>query len=385
MRATDIFTTKILALSGMMVLTGTINTLAFKFQDAEGYKHGLTMTVQMFIGEYFNILILVFPLMFASNKLEKHFNGLQRIADTNKKSTQVSWISMALGGFMDAFGSGLQTLGLFLITPSVYQMMKNGAIIFTAVFTITYLKKPLYRHNWLGVTVLMIGFLTVGSSTILFPPDKKQLSDSLSDSNSTFSSLLGVALMFISLIFQGFQYVYEERIMDRAEVDPKRFIAAEGVFGTLTTTLLLFITANVRCTSFDMCGNNETLDSPSLAMIELFRNLPLFFYTLLSVFSIMVFNLTGLYLTKYVSSIFRVIIDSIRTISVWFFAVLFGFEKLKLGSFIMQIIGFMLLILGNLIYNEIIVLRFAELDKYIGEKKPNRDPEVLEEEVDEVM
>lgn len=379
MPSTDIFTSKILGLSGMMVLTGTLNTLAFKFQNQEGYKHGLTMTVQMFLGEYMNVLILCIPLMLANNKLEKHFHGLQRIADENRKTTQVKWIHMAFGGFLDAFGSGLQTVGLFLISPSVYQMMKNGAIIFTAIFTITYLKKPLYRHNWLGVGVLMVGFLIVGLSTVFFNTNgggKEQ---------PIILTLIGVLLMFFSLVFQGFQYVYEERIMDQVEVDPKRFIAAEGVFGTLTMTLLLFITARLPCYSEEMCDKDIAFDSPAAAMIQVISNGKLLFYSLLSVFSIMIFNLTGLYLTKYVSSIFRVIVDSIRTISVWFFSVLFAFETLKLGSFLMQIAGFVLLIIGNLIYNEIVVVKFLDFDKYIGEKKPNRNSEKLEEEIEEVM
>ena len=57
-----IFSTKILMISAMMVVTGSINTLAFKFQDKENYKHGLSMTVQMFIGMWLNILLLCFPL-----------------------------------------------------------------------------------------------------------------------------------------------------------------------------------------------------------------------------------------------------------------------------------------------------------------------------------
>ena len=375
---TDIFTTKILTLSGMMVLTGTLNTLAFKFQMEYDYKHGLTSTVQMFIGEYLNIIVLVLPLMLVNKKLEKHLHGVQKLADENNKTTQIKWIHMAFGGFLDAFGSGLQTVGLFLVSPSVYQMMKNGAIIFTALFTITYLKKSLYRHNWLGVGVLMIGFLVVGLSSIMYGESK-------GGSDNFLLNMIGVLLMASSLIFQGFQYVYEERIMDQVEVDPKRFIAAEGVLGTLTMTVLLFITANLPCYSEAMCDKDIAFDSPAAAMIQLMSNGRLLFYSLLSVFSIMIFNLTGLYLTKYVSSIFRVIIDSIRTISVWFFAILFGFEKLKLGSFVMQMIGFGLLIMGNLIYNEIIVIRFLDFDKYIGQKQPNRDPEQLEEEVEEVM
>lgn len=380
MTSSSVFTPKVLGISVFMVLTGTINTLAFKFQSLYNYKHGITMTDQMFIGEWLNIFILILPLMFSSKKLERHFTHLHHRASLEKKKTEVSWLRLAFGGFLDAIGSGLATVGLFLVSPSVYQMLYNGSIIFTAIFTIHYLKKPLYRHNWLGVAVLMLGFVVVGLSSIIFGDGDD------TESTDVFLNIIGVVLMSLTLIFQGFQYVYEEKILDEVEVDPMRMVTAEGVFGLLTLTLVLFVTANVPCYSDKMCDKDIAFDNPAAALIHMVRDKRVLFYSLMSVFSITFYNLTGLYLTKYVSSIFRIIIDSIRTISVWFFSVIFAFEEFQWDSFGLQLFGFVLLVLGNLIYNEILVIRWCGFDKYIGYKKPNTDPEVLQqEEIDSAM
>lgn len=354
----DVFTLKILAISGIMIMTGTINTLAFKYQSYYKYKHGITMTAQMFVGEFLNILILVIPILLDKRKREQHFLLIQHHADLRDKKVEISWFRIAFGGFLDAFGSSLQIVGLFLVSPSVYQLMKDGTIIFTAIFTIYYLKKPLYRHNWLGLMILLLGFIIVGLSSILY--------GKASDQQNTFLlNLFGVFLMFIGLIFTGFQYVYEEKILDDFELDPRRIIAAEGVLGTLTLSICLTITSYVPCYYKELCDVDIAFDNPAAAMLHL-RNGYILFYTLVSVMSIMVFNLAGLYLTKFVSSVFRLIIDSIRIITVWVFAVLLGFEEIKIGSFLLQIVGFFFLILGILIFNEIIVVSFMGFDKKIG-------------------
>ena len=106
-----------------------------------------------------------------------------------------------------------------------------------------------------------------------------------------------------------------------------------------------------------MCNIPGKLDDPGMAMVELMNNGKLLFYSILSILSIMIFNVTGLYLTKKVSSIFRIIIDSIRTISVWILSIFWGFEHFFWKAFLIQALGFILLIIGNLVYNEIIEVK----------------------------
>lgn len=150
--------------------------------------------------------------------------------------------------------------------------------------------------------------------------------------------------------------------MQKADIDPTRFVAAEGVFGTLVLTLFLFITANIPCYSEKICEKDVALDSPAAAIIQLINDPRLLIYTLISIISIMVLNITGLSLTKYVSSLFKVIIGSMGTIVIWVISVILGFEKVEAGSVIMQLTGFTLLILCNLIYNEVIVLNIVSED-----------------------
>ena len=47
-------------------------------------------------------------------------------------------------------------------------MLRGGVIVVTALFTIFFLKKRLYKHNFIGCTMAVIGITIVGVSSILF-------------------------------------------------------------------------------------------------------------------------------------------------------------------------------------------------------------------------
>ena len=81
--------------------------------------------------------------------------------------------------------------------------------------------------------------------------------------------------------------------------------------------------------------------------------------------------LCGLTITKNAGAVFKVILDTLRTITVWIISVIIRFEDLKPpGKVILELSGFIFLIMGNLIYNELVVLKFCGLHKYI---KKNRE------------
>ena len=49
------FTPKVIIATALMLTSGTMNTVAFKYQgDVYNYKHGFVQTAFMFIGEYIN-------------------------------------------------------------------------------------------------------------------------------------------------------------------------------------------------------------------------------------------------------------------------------------------------------------------------------------------
>lgn len=62
------------------------------------------------------------------------------------------------------------------------------------------------------------------------------------------------------------------------------------------------------------------------------------------------FNAFGVMITKYASAAQRATIDSCRTLTIWMVFISLGKEKFMMG----ELVGFVLLATGTLIYNEIV-------------------------------
>lgn len=81
----------------------------------------------------------------------------------------------------------------------------------------------------------------------------------------------------------------------------------------------------------------------------------------------MLFNISGVTVTKYINALARAIANLTKSILVWIVGIIITvtagknhpnlrWEKLQLSIILMQIIGFILMALGNLIYVGIIKL-----------------------------
>ena len=74
--------------------------------------------------------------------------------------------------------------------------------------------------------------------------------------------------------------------------------------------------------------------------------------------SIAIFNVCGITTTKYASAAQRSTIDTSRTVIIWIMSVWLGLETFHWQA----IIGFVMLVFGTLLYNEIIVLPIFGFD-----------------------
>lgn len=77
------------------------------------------------------------------------------------------------------------------------------------------------------------------------------------------------------------------------------------------------------------------------------------------IISIAGFNATGVMITKYASSAQRSTVDTCRTLVIWLFFLSMGQEKFLWG----ELAGFFLLVMGTLVYNEIIVVPIEFFNK----------------------
>jgi len=112
----------------------------------------------------------------------------------NIKEPNPSKLYIALPAFMDSCGSSLQVVPLLLIPASVNQMLRGGVIVFTCLFSKIFLKKQVYRHHLLGVSLLVIGFILVGIASVV-----AQSGDSGSGGVGVGGTIAGIVMVLISL------------------------------------------------------------------------------------------------------------------------------------------------------------------------------------------
>ena len=84
---------------------------------------------------------------------------------------------------------------------------------------------------------------------------------------------------------------------------------------------------------------------------------------LLTMASIAGFNVTGISTTKYASAAQRSTIDTSRTFLIWILSLILGLEDFLAW----EIPGFILLVAGTLLYNEIVVVKYFGFDQYTKE------------------
>ena len=89
-------------------------------------------------------------------------------------------------------------------------------------------------------------------------------------------------------------------------------------------------------------------------------NWKILFLIALTIFSIAFFNSSGIATTKYASAAQRSTIDTSRTFLIWIMSVALGLETWKPW----EIPGFILLVCGTLLYNEIVIVTYLGFDQY---------------------
>ena len=82
------------------------------------------------------------------------------------------------------------------------------------------------------------------------------------------------------------------------------------------------------------------------------------FLIFLFMLSIGSFNVSGITTTKYASAAQRSTIDTSRTFLIWIMSLLLGLETFLPW----EIPGFILLVAGTLIYNEIVIIKYWGFD-----------------------
>lgn len=284
-------------------------------------------------------------------------------AQSQKKLVNINPLWLAIPAACDFTGSTLMFVALTMVPASVYQMMRGAIVIITALFSVCFLGRKLYKHHWWSILIIFIGVAEVGWVSTW---EKYYI-----PSTTGGSELMGISLLIASQCFTGIMFIVEEKLLSDYYLDPFVVVGHEGMWGLMFYLFVLPIMQCVHCGVMwadlnnkqygvlaGMCNYNY-LENSAYAFYQMGQNPWLVIQTIISMFSIASFNGFGIATTKYASAAQRSTIDTSRTALIWFFSCILLGAPWELPS----LIGFAMLVFGTLVFNEIVVLEFWGFDE----------------------
>ena len=384
------------------VITGSANTILNKYmlstesKDTKFDIHPWFITFGMFIGESFSLILYYISIKNKKNKnestenlteLKEDNNFLNSNNSTNTESSEEKKIPKCyifiIPALCDFFGSTIATFGLVYLSSSIYQMMRGILIIFVMILSIIILKSKMKIYNYLGALILIIGLILTGISPMVEGNEEEN------------SEMKGIILIIISQIFSAFQYVVEEKIVRNYIVDSFQMVGFEGMWGSIVYIVILIIFQFINCKKFNtnlkknICayreGHETYLENTIFAFEQMLEKKILILLFMLYITSIGIFNISGINLMEYSSSAARAVLDNLRTILIWFYFLLIpqssNYEELEESFKFLQLFGFILIIIGNMIYNQLLDIKYLGLSKFSKTNEENEKKRIIQKEL----
>ncbi len=277
---------------------------------------------------------------------------------------------LAIPALCDFITSTLLYVALNFIPGSIYQMMRGGTIITTFIFSICFLKYKVQKYQILGCLLAFLGVFVVGVSNMVFRGGDTFDSSAVIYFLVQSSQIVGYILIVISMFFNGFFFVFQQKLLNKYHLDPLEVVGYEGLFGLCGYLILLPIISFIPCRfGVDACVFNHQgfpfFQRPFEYFSAAFSNGALLFFCTLGIFSIATFNIAGVTVTKNINALARSIADVTRTILVWGIGLIvtvsagtiypnYEWQLTNGGAIALQLVGFVILVSGNLVYNKII-------------------------------
>ncbi|XP_053106132.1 solute carrier family 35 member F6 [Hemicordylus capensis] len=327
-----------LFLAGLMLVTGSINTLSAKWADKlsapscngtdlHNFQHPFLQAVGMFLGEFSCLAVFYLLLCCDRRKPEPTMGPPQPF-------NPFLFLPPAL---CDMTGTSLMYVALNMTSASSFQMLRGAVVIFTGLLSVAFLQRKLAPSQWLGILVTILGLVVVGLADLLSSDGEKHRLSQV---------ITGDLLIIMAQVIVAIQMVLEEKFVYKHDVHPLRAVGTEGFFGFVILSLILIPMYYIPGGSFS--GNPRGVLEDALDAFCQIGHAPLIAVALLgNISSIAFFNFAGISVTKEISATTRMVLDSLRTIVIWAVSLALGWEAFH-G---LQILGFLILLVGAALYN----------------------------------
>ncbi|GAB1220237.1 hypothetical protein ENUP19_0050G0013 [Entamoeba nuttalli] len=338
----------IFLLSG--TLTITLSKLLYntttkgRYEKEHQFEHPMFLTFMMFVGMMLCLFIHIIMTLIIPEDDKKNYIQI------NKRSPFRGEVLFALIGpaLCDFLGGYLMNVGLMYVTSSVFQMMRGSVIIFTALLTVFVRKSQLKNNQIFAIFLVIIALAVVGGSAFAGN------SSVIKGESKVWDVVIGISFITSAMFLQALQTIMEEKYLQDLQIPPLVVVGLEGFYGILLSVPGMILLQMVPIPFYD-----DNID----AIISL-REKHVLIVVIIYAFSVTLFNITGMIITRSLTAMVRNILDPCRMISIWFLSVLmyYIFNK-KYGEPLgwqtaLQVLGFLLLTFGLFIYTGVIKLNF---------------------------
>jgi len=356
------------ALYVAMLILGSAATLAKKSQndlfayDRKGnylpFLHPWLQTTTMFIGEFSCFFGFIF---FYYRERRRNFHASMQIEPflcavntTATYSLQRQWFQwrLVLPASMELLGSGVSCVGLIYISASVWQMLQGSIIVFT-----TFLRKLCFGrspgpYQYVALLLVVAGLMLVCIAAVLVEP------------RSAEDTVFGIVFTIIGQLFIALQMMLEEKQFTDKNFHPLHVLGMEGFLGfvLMVCIVLPVTTALPSSPSEDTNFKNVFHDNVFDGLFMMGNNLNILYLGIIYLLSTMGYSMLGTVAVK-MSKTRIALAESIRAAVVWCFELLiFSIGASNVGQrltnySLIQLGGFIFLLLGSLIFNKVFLLR----------------------------
>jgi drug/metabolite transporter (DMT)-like permease len=277
---------------------------------------------------------------------------------------------LVVAAALDICGTTLMNTGLLLISPSIFQMTRGLVVMFVSELRVAFLGACLQRSQRLAILGVVLGVVIVGTASI--SPGQHARREEKGHGESTTSDsthiIVGILIIAGAQVFTALQLVLQELILTHADLQPIQVMGREGAAGLVLTAMMMAVlyfaigrTPAGQLGPFDVVESWQQVTSNQTVLVcSLLLMVSIRYEKYNSILRVCVsrltrtsvFNVSGLSVTKHVSSTSRATIDACRMFFTWVVSLSIGWESFKW----LQAVGFVLLLYSTLLFHDVVGL-----------------------------
>ncbi|XP_076451920.1 solute carrier family 35 member F6-like [Babylonia areolata] len=259
--------------------------------------------------------------------------------------TKFNMFLFLVPAFFDLSRYGLLYVAINLTFTSSYILSRCAAVLFTVLLRVAFLSKHMAKYMWVSIGMVIVGLGLFGMTDFVHK---------MSSRYDKYGLAAGCLLMVMAQIMIAMQIVYEEKFMDKHSIHPLRVIGLEGCFGSVVAVILLLPFSFIKAGPFSGLYQSHLVDIKD-AFLQMKSSYVLALCFLGRIVSKTVSYYTGLrFVANQRDAAKRITIDVHHDLIIWFFALVLHWKDYT--YFYPQIIGFIFVPIGMLVYCDVIPL-----------------------------